>query len=305
MAPQATSRTDPSEHSLTTNGFHVQTAPEAGNKLIKWRGATFDGQSSPTPDPSDGRLSSNNGHLSNLGSSSVFARAQNSDVADFFNPEIFQVVLHNPTTSYQMLRFSQSRFCGENMEFLERVDRFNTLLDEMTKIMSDINHSYTSTEAPRQLNLAPAILKRINADIKHTTQNTLPAMELIFADAQESIEKLLATDVYPRFVKYQITMSAVRALSTDRTKYAGLGDCFCLTNPRCGTPNVKRRRADDLPILVSPTIQSNSRLTDLLPSPGTRDQISSPEIAASCKGHTRIGLQCIGSSSPPTTARSR
>ena len=42
-------------------------------------------------------------------------------VADFFSPEIFQIVLHNPTTSHQLLQFSQSRFCGENMEFLEKV----------------------------------------------------------------------------------------------------------------------------------------------------------------------------------------
>ena len=41
--------------------------------------------------------------------------------ADFFSPEIFQIVLHNPTTSHQLLQYSQSRFCGENMEFLERV----------------------------------------------------------------------------------------------------------------------------------------------------------------------------------------
>ena len=47
--------------------------------------------------------------------------AMANGVADFFGPEIFQIVLHNPTTSYQLLLFSQSRFCGENMEFLEKV----------------------------------------------------------------------------------------------------------------------------------------------------------------------------------------
>ena len=45
----------------------------------------------------------------------------NNGVADFFSPEIFQIVLHNPTTSHQLLKFSQSRFCGENMEFLDKV----------------------------------------------------------------------------------------------------------------------------------------------------------------------------------------
>ena len=44
-------------------------------------------------------------------------------VADIFSPEIFQIVLHNPTTSHQLLRYSRSRFCGENMEFLDKVRR--------------------------------------------------------------------------------------------------------------------------------------------------------------------------------------
>lgn len=176
-------------------------------------------------------------------------------LADFFSAEVFQIVLHNPTTAHQLLKFSQSRFCGENMEFLEKVcsdrprsalptrwamadvvdisqvDRYNTLLDELTKVMSDIHRQFTSVDAPRQLNLSQGMMKRINADIKSSTLSTLPAMELIFADAQEYTEKLLATDIYPRFVKHQMTTSAMKALSSDRGRYAGLGDCFCLTDP--------------------------------------------------------------------------
>ena len=56
-------------------------------------------------------------------------------------------------------------------------------------------------------------------------------MESIFAEAQEGVENILRTAVYPRFVKYQITNSASKALSTDRARYQGLGDCFCLTDP--------------------------------------------------------------------------
>lgn len=41
--------------------------------------------------------------------------------ADFFSPEVFRIVLHNPTTAHRLLRFSQARMCGENMEFLEKV----------------------------------------------------------------------------------------------------------------------------------------------------------------------------------------
>jgi len=55
------------------------------------------------------------------GNGLVSSGNMSNGVADFFSPEIFQIVLHNPTTSHQLLQFSQSRFCGENMEFLEKV----------------------------------------------------------------------------------------------------------------------------------------------------------------------------------------
>jgi hypothetical protein len=111
------------------------------------------------------------------------------------------------------------------------VDRYNTLLDELTKVMTEIYRSFTSPEAPRILNIPQPLLRQMNADIKTTTLNTLPAMELIFADAQLTVENILATDIYPRFVKHQMTVSAEKALSGARDRFGGLGDCFCLTNP--------------------------------------------------------------------------
>ena len=111
------------------------------------------------------------------------------------------------------------------------MDRYTALLDELTTIMTDIHHSYTSTEAPKQLGVQTGLLKRINADIKASTTSTLPAMESIFAEAQEGVENILRTAIYPRFVKYQMSNSVSKALSTDRGRYQGLGDCFCLTDP--------------------------------------------------------------------------
>lgn len=42
-------------------------------------------------------------------------------LADFFSSEVFQIVLHNPTTAHRLSKFSHARMCGENMEFLEKV----------------------------------------------------------------------------------------------------------------------------------------------------------------------------------------
>ena len=42
-------------------------------------------------------------------------------LADFFSSEVFQIVLHNPTTAHRLLKFCEARMCGENMQFLELV----------------------------------------------------------------------------------------------------------------------------------------------------------------------------------------
>lgn len=97
--------------------------------------------------------------------------------------------------------------------------------------MFDIHRSYISVNAQSQLNLSDTLMVKINKDLKSTLTGTFPKMEAIFSVAQDDIESLVSSDIYPRFVRHQMTMSATKALATDRSKYAGLGDCFVLTNP--------------------------------------------------------------------------
>jgi len=71
------------------------------------------------------QLSEKHGHLPpSVDSMSQRTGASGSSLsrfADFFGAEVFQMVLHHPTTAHQMLKFSRARFCGENLEFLEKV----------------------------------------------------------------------------------------------------------------------------------------------------------------------------------------
>jgi len=111
-----------------------------------------------------------------------------------------------------------------------QVNVYNCLLDNLTRLLAEIQTTYTSVEAPRQISVSYPLVKRITADIKTTTQSTIPAMESIFTGTQEQVEKLLATDMYPRFVKHQIMTSATLALADDKSRFQGLGGCFCMTD---------------------------------------------------------------------------
>lgn len=47
--------------------------------------------------------------------------ATDAKLANFFGPEVFQLILQNPTTAYQLRRYAQSKLCEENLDFLEMV----------------------------------------------------------------------------------------------------------------------------------------------------------------------------------------
>lgn len=97
--------------------------------------------------------------------------------------------------------------------------------------MFEIHRDYISTTALSQINIPENILLKINKDLKYALTSMLPKMEAVFNDSSNEIERLVASDIYPRFVRQQMTLSVCKALATDRTRYAGLGDCFVLTNP--------------------------------------------------------------------------
>lgn len=155
-----------------------------------------------------------------------------SRMPEFFSQTVFHSVLHNPTIAHQLLKFAQTRLCGENLEFLARVDKYYHLLDEVSKSIHGIHTEFLSQDAPSQINLEQRQLQKVQSQLKASLSSNLPALESIFVDAQSEIEKLVYHDIYPKFVRRQMSISAARALGTDRTKYGGLGDCFVLTDPR-------------------------------------------------------------------------
>ncbi len=93
-------------------GLNTHKSSETNHKLAQWREPTMGRSLSHSNNAGPTESTSKQSGIGGMGSNAL---------ADFFSAEVFQIVLHNPTTAHQLLKFSQSRFCGENMEFLEMV----------------------------------------------------------------------------------------------------------------------------------------------------------------------------------------
>ncbi|ESZ98724.1 hypothetical protein SBOR_0962 [Sclerotinia borealis F-4128] len=213
----------PSSKPIPISPKSTESASESPRRIKNSKDAESNTLGSMRTSPSDKEtLSSRNGvGLSGAG-----------NFADFFSSEVFYIVLRNPTTAHRFLRFCQSRSCSEDLEFLQKIDEYNRLIDEATRLLSTIHSTFLSSEAPKQISVSSSHAQRLSHDIKNATHDVLPGLEDIFNGVQEPIEKLLASDLYPRFVKHQVTASATMALANDKERYPGLGDCFCLTDPR-------------------------------------------------------------------------
>ena len=167
---------------------------------------------------------------------------------EFFSYTVFQIVLQNPTIAHQLLRFAQSRLAGESLMFLERLSSYYTQLHTVSKTISEIHKEFLSPNADVELNVSESAVTSARSRVQKTLQDGLPKLEFLFADVKSEIEDLVFQDMYPKvscvawkaytvaidshqFVRHQMTVSAAKALGSDRSKYAGLGDCFVLTDP--------------------------------------------------------------------------
>ncbi|KAI5198642.1 hypothetical protein E4T39_06728 [Aureobasidium subglaciale] len=168
---------------------------------------------------------------STTGSSATGSRPPGG-MADFFAPDVVQAVLSDPATAIRLKSFCESSACGENIAFLEKIEQYSRLLAQARDLLSEIHATYTSPNASEPVNITETISKDLTSAVSTATSVTFYAMQDIFGNARKHIEGLIRDDIYPRFVTHQLTASAAMALAHDRKTYQGLGDCFCLTDPK-------------------------------------------------------------------------
>ncbi|KAH9837492.1 Regulator of G protein signaling domain [Teratosphaeria destructans] len=150
---------------------------------------------------------------------------------EFFHPTTFKEAMKVPLVVHQLHKFAQATQCGENLEFLQRLEQHRNVIETVARSMQHLDNNFLASDANIALNLEKQTLSKAHRDIVHALQTTLPSLRSMFEEAEAGIEELVFTDTFPKFARHQMSASASRALARDRTEYAGLGDCFILTDP--------------------------------------------------------------------------
>jgi len=117
------------------NASRPSSAPRRG--LEEQHDASFTSRGSSHPAGASRDSMSRNGENTGTTAATIGgAVGRSANLADFFSSEVFNIVIHNPTTAHRFLRFCQSRACGENMEFLQKVSYKSCYLYSSSKVNS-------------------------------------------------------------------------------------------------------------------------------------------------------------------------
>ncbi|CAF3533522.1 unnamed protein product [Fusarium graminearum] len=194
--------------------------------------------------------------LRSIDSVASSARSQRSSIAytesdssgelpipDLVGREMFDMVMADHAASGQLWKFAADRGVGQNVDYLMKIRDYIQSLEQVVIQLSTISTSYTSITATSPLGLPPPMSKALNTNIKHLTTSLIPSLENMFLESKAFIEQRIVREIFPDFVKQQLSQCTSLALSLDAegdsplNPYPGLKGSFCLSDPsRSGNP---------------------------------------------------------------------
>ncbi|KAM0365320.1 hypothetical protein ACHAPK_009546 [Fusarium culmorum] len=196
--------------------------------------------------------------LRSIDSVASSARSQRSSIAytesdssgelpipDLVGREMFDMVMADHAASGQLWKFAADRGVGQNVDYLMKIRDYIQSLEQVVIQLSTISTSYTSITATSPLGLPPPMSKALNTNIKHLTTSLIPSLENMFLESKAFVEQRIVREIFPDFVKQQLSQCTSLALSLDAegdsplNPYPGLKGSFCLSDPsRSGNPIV-------------------------------------------------------------------
>lgn len=97
--------------------------------------------------------------------------------------------------------------------------------------MNDMKTVFSDQTSDTKIDLSESLIVSAHLQITAALSSHLPAIETMHIQPQQVIEHQIFDNIYPDFVRYQMSLAASQALINNHSRYEGLGDSFCLTDP--------------------------------------------------------------------------
>ena len=153
---------------------------------------------------------------------------------DLYSYDAFRTVLLTPRIYEAFFAFLRSEHSEENLVFWTRCQTYKQLHHELSHSASQIERDHLQEGSKSEINLH----HKTRVDGVRKVENMLRTChetEGVFVELQKEVEMTMWRDPYPRFLKHHLAYNASKSLEWYPGKaftFKGLGDCFCITNPR-------------------------------------------------------------------------
>jgi hypothetical protein len=153
---------------------------------------------------------------------------------DLYSSEAFLTVLQTPRIYDSFAAFLQSEHSSENLVFWSRCERYKCLQKELLESLTEMEVEHMQDSSSKEINVS----QKGRLDCLARSDCLKAAMacaQTDFEKLQKEVELLMWRDSYPRFLKHHLAYNARKSLQWYPGKtftFKGLGQCFCITDPR-------------------------------------------------------------------------
>lgn len=215
-----------------------------------WTGNTFGERETPFAGPSDPNPFSSliqSGNLSGLDEDSEdlgpFSSAGQIpgpplSILDLYAIKTVTGAFNESGVITRMRHFAESRGRARDVDFLLKVEEYTNAVKAVETLLSDASFKLAGIAAPTTTSTASIKLplrttRTLSTETKDATTVLLPRLDGVFDDAKVVVEQSIAQDIYPDFLKSQLSLSlqAIGPGYSPNQVCPGFGEAFCMTDP--------------------------------------------------------------------------
>lgn len=161
------------------------------------------------------------------------ALTQPLPIFDVYALTTVMAVLKDPAAIARMRQFAEPRGHANDIDFLLQIREYAQAMESVAVILANISLKFIGVAAPDPVKLPKAVGKSLNASIRDTSNTLIPSLESTFDDSKTYVEQTLAQDLYPEFVKHQLSsnLQTIGPGYSPNQVCAGFGEAFCMSDP--------------------------------------------------------------------------
>lgn len=172
----------------------------------------------------------------------------------------------------RLRQFAEARGQASDVDLLLQIREYGQAVEAVSGILSNISQKYIGVAASEPVRLPLTVGKMLNNEMREISNSVMGGLAGTFDDTRASVEQSLAQEVYPDFLKSQLSLhlQVVGPGYSPNQVCPGFGEAFCMSDPN-EADNPIVFASDGLACLTGyGTADMIARNSRLFQGPGTR-----------------------------------